>query len=101
LTGGLNASFTSRDVEHIGEELSDVLIYCTRLAARSGIDLPAAVQNDLFDSIATATAIAAANAASPSASHRGDARREVFGLHMAMGAVAMCFHRHPEAEVTR
>ena len=93
LTDGLNATFTSRDMEHIGEELSDVLIYCTRLAARCGVDLPAAVQNDSFDSIASA--------ASPSGPHRGDARREVFGLHMAMGAVSMCFHRHLEAEVTQ
>lgn len=34
--------WSARDVEHVGEELSDVLLYTVRLADRCGIDLAAA-----------------------------------------------------------
>lgn len=39
---GLDASWTAADREHLGEELSDVLLYLVRLADLSGIDLPSA-----------------------------------------------------------
>lgn len=35
--------FTEKEREHLGEELSDVLIYLIRLSDRCGIDLPTAV----------------------------------------------------------
>ena len=39
---GLDASWSAADREHLGEELSDVLLYLVRLADLSGIDLPTA-----------------------------------------------------------
>jgi dCTP diphosphatase len=39
---GLDASWSAADREHLGEELSDVLLYLVRLADLSGIDLPSA-----------------------------------------------------------
>lgn len=35
-------NWTDREKEHLGEELSDVLLYLVRLADRCGIDLPTA-----------------------------------------------------------
>ena len=43
LEEGLNENFSSRDIEHIGEELADVFIYTTRLADLSGANLSSAV----------------------------------------------------------
>ena len=37
------AGWSSEDREHLGQEMSDVLIYLVRLADRCKIDLPAAV----------------------------------------------------------
>ena len=39
---GLDASWSAADREHLGEELSDVLLYLVRLADLSGVDLPTA-----------------------------------------------------------
>ena len=44
LQDGLDNSFTARDKEHIGEELSDVLIYSTRLCDVCSIDLSGAIR---------------------------------------------------------
>jgi hypothetical protein len=35
--------FTAREREHVGEEMSDILLYLIRLSDRCGIDLSAAV----------------------------------------------------------
>ena len=39
----LAVGWSARDKEHLGEELSDVLIYLIRLAERCHVDLPTAV----------------------------------------------------------
>lgn len=39
--------WTSKEREHLGEELSDVLIYLVRLAERCHVDLPSAVLNKM------------------------------------------------------
>jgi dCTP diphosphatase len=44
LKNGLDESFTARDKEHVGEELSDVLIYSTRLCDVCSIDLSGAIK---------------------------------------------------------
>lgn len=44
LKNGLDESFTSRDKEHVGEELSDVFIYSTRLCDVCNIDLSEAIK---------------------------------------------------------
>lgn len=44
---GLDESWTERDREHLGEELSDVLLYLVRLATVCGVDLPAAAASKL------------------------------------------------------
>ncbi|KAH9156486.1 hypothetical protein AeRB84_001607 [Aphanomyces euteiches] len=38
----LTLEWSAEDKEHLGEELSDVLIYLIRLADRCNVDLPAA-----------------------------------------------------------
>ena len=37
--------WASAEKEHLGQELSDVLIYLVRLAEQCGVDLPAAVMD--------------------------------------------------------
>ena len=44
--------FSVAEKEHVGEELSDVLIYLVDLAAQCHIDLPAAVYNKLHKNAA-------------------------------------------------
>ena len=39
--------FSAREIEHVGEEMSDVLLYLTRMADRCGIDLGEAVVSKL------------------------------------------------------
>ena len=39
--------WSARDKEHLGEEISDVLIYLVRLADKCDIDLPAALNDKI------------------------------------------------------
>ena len=43
----LSTGWSEADREHLGQELSDVLIYLVRLADRCHVDLPAAVLSKL------------------------------------------------------
>ncbi|RLN02355.1 hypothetical protein BBJ28_00004968 [Nothophytophthora sp. Chile5] len=44
---GLWVDWSARDKEHLGEELSDVLIYLVRLADKCDVDLPAALNDKI------------------------------------------------------
>ena len=42
------AGFSEKDQEHVGEELSDVLLYTIRMADRCGVDLFAAAKRKII-----------------------------------------------------
>lgn len=101
------AGWSAADARHVGEELSDVLLYLVRLSDRCGVDLGAGVvgalrsDGNFGDSVAGAVGAAFTQvtlaAASAGAAPRGP-RDLVFGLVRRVGVLAAAFDDAPDGD---
>jgi dCTP diphosphatase len=117
----VSTSFSAKEVEHVGEEIADVIIYTTRLAEELRIDLGAAVSNRMDQSLrrvqmeqdqgtealggamptrwsACAFADLQAFARTSYQAHRHSPRYFALALHSASAKLAGLFSRRPEAD---